>query len=66
MTSKVPEFMAFTPQGRIKEFKKGGTNSGMYEIIVERDKFYEFKANIEVPSDYPESPPTFKLSMLKF
>ncbi len=48
----------------IKEFKK--ISSTRYEVIIERDKAYELNAKIHIPNNYPEVPPTFILTMVKF
>ncbi|TNV84672.1 hypothetical protein FGO68_gene6114 [Halteria grandinella] len=52
-------------KGHIKEFKKG-KGANQYEVHVEREKYYDLRAIIDIPKDYPESPPRFRLTMNKF
>ena len=43
-------------KGHIKEFKQ--LSATTYDLIIEREQAYSIKANITIPFNYPESPPT--------
>ena len=52
-----------TIKGTIKEFKR--ISASLFEVTIDRDNQYEVHAKLQIPLNYPDCPPTFKITMQK-
>ena len=63
-TVKEFQMLSNSIKGVIKDFKK--ISNTLYDLVLERDKgAYEVHARIKIPLDYPDSSPTFSLTMVR-